>query len=296
MRVNLKGESEMKILGAAVLTIVLCASTVHAEFYSWTDKDGKPHIAGKMEEVPQEYRANVKVRQSLYKDDAGESPAPAGVNGPSGGKLYYWKDEFGRTHIVNSIEQVPAQYRDSVQTRSPLAPEDKLKTPDTSKARETGQPEDDVIYSWTDTDGSVHITDSMEKVPIKYRSKVKVRKATESRPTNVAEPSGAGAQPKPETELYGDHPLDWWKEAFRKLKNDMGALESGIFAKRNFVKLVETGVRVGQLYESKDVETYEQYRKELPEDEARLDSLKADQEELRRKARIVGVPKTLWGE
>ncbi|MBI5885899.1 MAG: DUF4124 domain-containing protein [Deltaproteobacteria bacterium] len=286
----------MKMLGAAVLVVVLCASTVHAEFYSWTDKDGKPHIAAKMEEVPQEYKEKVKVRQSLYKNDAVESPVSAGDNGSSGGKLYYWKDEFGRTHIVNSIEQVPAQYRGSVETRSPLAPENKSKAPEPSKVKETGQPEGDVIYSWTDNDGSVHITDSMEKVPAKYRSKVKIRKATESRPSNVAEPSGDGAQPQPETELYGDHPLDWWKEAFRKLKNDIGGLESSIIAKRNFVKLVETGMRVGQLYESKDVETYEQYRKELPDDEARLDSLKAEQEELRRKARIVGVPKTLWGE
>lgn len=296
---NLKGESKMKMLGAVVLAAILCASTARAEFYSWTDKEGKSHIAGKIEDVPQEYRAKVKVRQSLYKDDAGQSPASVRVGDDDSngdGKLYYWKDASGRTHIADSIEQVPVPYRGSVEIRRPFSPQKKDGAPAPPMVKGPGQPEGPGIYSWTDKDGNVHITDSLEKVPQRYRSKVKVRKATEPERSDEAAPLKVYEKPQSEIEFYGDHPLDWWKEVFRKLQNDIGSLESGIAAKRQFVELFEKGARMGQRYESKDIDSYEQYKKGLPADEARLDSLRVDLDELRRKARIAGVPKSLRGE
>ncbi|MBI5562159.1 MAG: DUF4124 domain-containing protein [Deltaproteobacteria bacterium] len=156
------------------------------------------------------------------------------------------------------------------------------------------------FYYWKDADGVTHMADSMEKVPQEYRTKVKVRttphRAPEPEaPASSPRTSGETQQPQP-VEEYGDHTLEWWKESFRRLKSEIERLEADLNAKRDFVSLVETGMRVGQLYEAKDVERYNNYKKEIPDDEAKLASLKDEREELRRKAKIVGVPKALWEE
>lgn len=153
------------------------------------------------------------------------------------------------------------------------------------------------IYYWTDKDGMTHLADDMEKVPQEFRASVKIRKTRSSDSTAVeAEPATVPNGVSQEVELYGEHPLDWWKEQFRKVQADINSLASSIFAKKEFVRLFETGRRSGQIFEKKDVETYESYKKTLVEDEAKSASLLAEQEELRRKARILGVPKALWGE
>ncbi|OGQ59630.1 MAG: hypothetical protein A3J24_05750 [Deltaproteobacteria bacterium RIFCSPLOWO2_02_FULL_53_8] len=64
----------------------------------------------------------------------------------------------------------------------------------------------------------------------------------------------------------------------------------------DFVRLFEIGRRSGQIFPKKDVITYESYKEAIAAEEAKVTSLKAELEEWRRKARILGVPKTLWDE
>jgi len=158
------------------------------------------------------------------------------------------------------------------------------------------------IYQWKDKSGSTHITDSLEKVPKEYRNKVEVRKTA---PPEKAAPSvapaatgdSAGTPPlDPGQELYGDKPLDWWKGEFGRRTKEITKIETDLDAKRRFISIFENGRRMGQIYEQKDIETYERYIKEVEEDDANLTKLKAELEELRRQARFGGVPRDVRGE
>lgn len=149
------------------------------------------------------------------------------------------------------------------------------------------------LYEWVDEEGIIHITDQIEKVPPEYKAKLKVHKSTPaSEPERVEESAQRPAMPEGERgeELYGDHTLNWWKEEFARKKDEVQSLEAGVTSKRQYVQIFESGRRFGQVYGTTEIATYKTYKKELPEDEERLIKLKDELEELRRKARIVGVP------
>lgn len=152
------------------------------------------------------------------------------------------------------------------------------------------------IYQWTDKNGVVHMTNEPSKVPEEYRGQIKIFK-----PSKKESPPEQGAvQQAPErgagVELYGDEPLEWWKENFRKKREDLQAKDQGIAAKKDFIRMFEGGRRSGQIFETKDVDRYEAYKKELSADEAGASALKDEISELVRKAKINGVPRTVYGE
>lgn len=153
------------------------------------------------------------------------------------------------------------------------------------------------LYQWKDKEGVIHITDDLEKVPEKYRDKMKVRKSPKGKaqaPATTAPPAAEPAQPpQQKAELYGDYPLEWWMQNFSRIKRDVKSLEDSVADKKQFMSLFESGRRLGQTYSSSDVETYNRYKSELPEDEQRLLQLKDELDELRRKATIAGVPKEI---
>ncbi|MBI5809757.1 MAG: hypothetical protein HZB21_00990 [Deltaproteobacteria bacterium] len=63
------------------------------------------------------------------------------------------------------------------------------------------------------------------------------------------------------------------------------------------VSLFLTGASAArQIFGAAEVDTYEKYKKQIPEDEKKLETLKDDIEEFRRKAEINGVPKEIRGE
>lgn len=151
------------------------------------------------------------------------------------------------------------------------------------------------LYQWTDSEGVLHITNDMEKVPQEYRLKIKTYKSTA--PKESAPPQPSAAPPKEKgSELYGDHTLDWWMQTFRKKNEEIQALEASYYNKKQFIDLFESGRRFGQIYGNKEVETYNSYKLEIPEDENRVKALKDDLQELRRQATIVGVPRSIRGE
>lgn len=154
------------------------------------------------------------------------------------------------------------------------------------------------FYQWTGKDGVLHITNDMQNVPEDQRAGVKVFKST------PAEKTPMGIQPVHEPprfeerkeELYGDETLEWWLQTFRKKNEEINSAESAAAVKRQFIDLFEGGRRLGQIYGQTEAETYGKYKKELPDDEERLKTLKDEREELLRKARIFGVPKEIRGE
>lgn len=155
------------------------------------------------------------------------------------------------------------------------------------------------LYQWQDKEGVIHITDSLEKVPDAYRDKVKVY---ESAPPATGEkkaapaPETAAPAPPPEVELYGDHTLEWWRQTFIRKGDEAQMMESNVTVKRQFIDMYERGRSFGQTFDTNEVQTYSRYKKELPDDEERLTSLKNEIDDLRREARISGVPREVRRE
>jgi len=150
------------------------------------------------------------------------------------------------------------------------------------------------LYQWTDQQGVVHITDSLEKVPQAYRGKVRVIKEG----VKEAGPALETTTPPPLTtepgaELYGDQTLEWWRQSFNRKRTDIDQLQSSINAKTEFMTLFESGRRVGQIYTPDQVARYNLYRSEMPEDLRRLSELREEYEELQRRATIAGVPREI---
>lgn len=155
------------------------------------------------------------------------------------------------------------------------------------------------LYKWTDDKGVVHMTDNIDKVPEKYYDRMKTYKSsTESTPA-IKQPETARQpaidrqqeQGRQEVELYGDYPLEWWREEFANRRKEIKELESSLNAKRQYISVFEAGRRLGQSYPMNEFDTYERYKKDLPSDEERLLTLKSGLEELERKAKFHGVPK-----
>ncbi len=154
------------------------------------------------------------------------------------------------------------------------------------------------LYQWQDKEGVIHITNDMNKVPEQYQDKVKVFKTTQQpqAPAQVPAPAPTPGAPEESTGLYGDHSLEWWKESFNNKNQEIGELQSSISAKNQYISIFEAGRRFGQMFGSTEVETYNKYKQELPDDEKRLAELNDELAELKRKATSAGVPKYLRGE
>lgn len=148
------------------------------------------------------------------------------------------------------------------------------------------------LYQWQDEKGDIHVVDDILLVPPQYKDRAKVLK---TRPSDKVIPS----QPVPEhppasqEELYGGYALEWWKAKFNERKQEIAKLEKTIEEQKNFMTDYERGRRLYRLYSKEDVDKYEAYKKELPDNETRLNQLKTDLEEFRRKAQTYGVPRAI---
>jgi len=152
------------------------------------------------------------------------------------------------------------------------------------------------IYYWVDTEGVMHITDDMNKVPSEYREKISTME-TEPAEKAVEKEAVTGKETQksktPEQELYGDHPLDWWRLSFNRVRSEIEAANKELEQKEQFISVFKRGRKLGQRNTAKDVETFEKYSVELPLIKNRLDGLKDKLEELQRSARNSGVPKDI---
>jgi hypothetical protein len=78
----------------AVCVLFFAATTVHAEFYRWVDKEGKEFFANDPEKIPQEYRGSAsKIQPDPSRVSVGEKPVKAGNKTAIAGEH---KDRFGR--------------------------------------------------------------------------------------------------------------------------------------------------------------------------------------------------------
>lgn len=150
------------------------------------------------------------------------------------------------------------------------------------------------IYEWIDEKGNTHVVDDILNVPPKYKDKVKVykQKPAETKPRLPAEKNiEQPAIPADKEELFGDYPLEWWKREFEKRKKDISDMEKVISEQKKYIAVFQKGRRSGQIYTKEEIELYEDYKKQLPSNEKKLEELKKELDELKGKATIYGVPR-----
>lgn len=155
------------------------------------------------------------------------------------------------------------------------------------------------IYHWTDKEGVMHITDDMGKVPFEYREKVSVMETDESvKAVKVKDvrsrTKSKGEKAKdPEREIYGDYALTWWRLSFERLRGEIASAQKELDQKEEFISMFRRGRRLGQHINPKNIETFKRYEVEVPLIKERLLKNQKNMNDLRRRARISGVPKEI---
>lgn len=149
------------------------------------------------------------------------------------------------------------------------------------------------LYQWQDEKGDIYVVDDILLVPPQYKDKTKALKARPSDKVIVPSQPAPLQAPATQEELYGNYPLEWWKANFNERKEKIAELKKTIEEQKTFMADYERGRRLYKLYSKEDVEKYETYKKELPDNENKLNKLKTDLEEFRRKAQVYGVPRTI---
>ncbi|RMG61538.1 MAG: DUF4124 domain-containing protein [Deltaproteobacteria bacterium] len=130
------------------------------------------------------------------------------------------------------------------------------------------------IYKWTDEKGNVHFTDNIMNVPEKYRNKIEKPELPEI--NTYEEPaltgSGGGEGEEAASRKSPSSPED--------LEKQISQLEAEIQAKKDLIKMVEERQNLAlnplrnRVIDPDDLKLYEKYKKELPQDEQRLQELK----------------------
>jgi hypothetical protein len=171
------------------------------------------------------------------------------------------------------------------------------------------------VYHWTDKQGVLHITNDIGNVPEEYRSEAEVivTEPVEEEPLVETPPSKMPERGGQE-ELYGDQPLSWWIEKLGRMKKEIEELESELNRKKMFTDVYERGwmmrelyfrvkrgedpdalraLERGAIYTPAQIETYERYKDEVLGKDKDIKRLEEELDELRRKARIQGVPRKI---
>lgn len=147
-------------------------------------------------------------------------------------------------------------------------------------------------YQWTDNQGGTHFTDDPDKIPAKYRKKVRemnvepVQEEKRVSPQPAAEPvTPPAAKAK---SLYGGHDEGWWRSAFSALRREMKSIEENLPAKRdNLTKLTR---RRTLYHKASDRTAYNALNEEIEKDEARIKELQKKLADLDAEAAKAGVP------
>jgi hypothetical protein len=151
------------------------------------------------------------------------------------------------------------------------------------------------IFQWTDDKGVVHFTDDADRVPSRYKGKVRVQPTEPQAP--AAKPAPAQpeqvrpvvVQPEPAgTTLYGGHDEGWWRGRFLELRGSLAGIQNGLPAKRE--RLLQLN-RERVLYtRARDRVAYYDLQAEIDRDEAQIAEFQKNLQDLDREASSAGVP------
>ncbi len=148
-------------------------------------------------------------------------------------------------------------------------------------------------YKWIDSEGGLHFTDNLDRVPAKYRNKVQkmdvtpvIEKREEPSPQPAVAPPSRGA-----VSLYGGHDGMWWRSRFTSLRDEIKGIQDGLPGKREkFTTLHRKYVIYSK---PSDRVASNEINAEIKRDEARIEELQKQLAELDGEAAKAGVP-TEW--
>jgi hypothetical protein len=144
------------------------------------------------------------------------------------------------------------------------------------------------VYEWTDSQGGVHFTDDADKIPVKYRNKVREREQQPVIEINDVPAQAVTPTVQNNPPPYGGHDETWWRESYSALREEMQNIQDNLPDKRD--KLTELR-RKRAIYQktSGRIEYYDML-KEIERDEARVKVLQKELDDLDGKAAKAGVP------
>lgn len=151
-------------------------------------------------------------------------------------------------------------------------------------------------YEWTDSSGVVHFTDNPDKIPPKYRNRVRERESMggEGTPAQQKEVAPGGedkvpaAVPTNGPGTYGGHDEQWWRNEFATRRGNVKELSDDLADKER--RLTELRRKRVIYARGRDREAYFALGKEVEDDRTALKEAQKRLEELESDATTYGVP------
>ncbi|HEX9023408.1 MAG TPA: DUF4124 domain-containing protein [Geobacteraceae bacterium] len=145
-------------------------------------------------------------------------------------------------------------------------------------------------YKWIDSEGGLHFTDNLDKVPAKYRNKVQkmnvtpvIEKTEGASPQQSVSPANRGAD-----SLYGGHDKAWWRSSFRALRDEIKSIQEGLSKKRERFTALHRKYVI--FFKPSDRVASNEVNAEIKKDEARIEELQKQLADLDTEASKAGVP------
>lgn len=148
------------------------------------------------------------------------------------------------------------------------------------------------VYEWVDDKGISNFTDDLDKVPAKYRQKMKKQELDtrgEVRAPSVQQPVEQVSLPPVSPELPGGHDQAWWNSQFNAIKGEMKVISDNLPQKRDRLAVLRHKRVVFQ--RGSDRKAYFDLSSEIERDEARLKELQESLAGLEAEADRLAVPK-----
>lgn len=147
------------------------------------------------------------------------------------------------------------------------------------------------FYQWTDTEGTVHLTDDRNKIPKAYRNKAKQVEVDEpSAPAKGAPPAPAPAPrtPAARAPTPGGHGERWWRQRSSALRTELKILQDARAQKEE--QLVKLRRERAIFQRARDREAINAMQVRISRDESSINTLLNQLQLLESQAAREGVP------
>ncbi|HEX8960519.1 MAG TPA: DUF4124 domain-containing protein [Geobacteraceae bacterium] len=150
------------------------------------------------------------------------------------------------------------------------------------------------VYEWVDGQGVVHFTDNADKVPTKYRKKVKIIETAPpaektAPPARDKSPAASKKQPSErKAELLGGHDEGWWRQSFRQARAQIKVIQDQLPGKKDALAALH---RKRVIYQrARDRVAYNDMADEIAKDEEKIKTLQESLAAIEADADKAGVP------
>ncbi len=154
------------------------------------------------------------------------------------------------------------------------------------------------MYEWKDEKGVVNFTDNPEKIPAKYKKRVKKRpsigidsteSATAPAPEIKQKTPDAVTTPMKEKELtYGGHNEEWWRSSFVRIREELKNMQDRLPEKKQDLEIARRKMTIYQY--PKYRQAYYDLKSEIEKDGARIEELNNQLQTLDNDASKAAVP------